>query len=265
MVDLNLASQALSVVSGSLVGFSLGLIGGGGSILAVPLLAYLVGVTPAHAAIGTSALAVAANATANLWGHALAGKVKWRCAGVFALAGVIGAYVGSTVGKTVDGEKLIGLFAIVMVATGIAMLRPRKDAGDENVHLTRESARHLLPRLGGIGLATGVLAGFFGIGGGFLIVPGLILATGMPMINAVASSLVGVAAFGFTTAANYAVSGLIDWPVAGLFLLGGIAGGILGGMASRKLATGRDTLQKLFAAVIFIVAAYVAAKAVGVV
>ena len=87
----------------------------------------------------------------------------------------------------------------------------------------------------------------------------------MPMINAVASSLVGVAAFGFTTAANYAVSGLIDWPVAGLFLLGGIAGGILGGMASRKLATGRDTLQKLFAAVIFIVAAYVAAKAVGVV
>ncbi|MEZ5878013.1 MAG: TSUP family transporter [Tepidamorphaceae bacterium] len=101
-----------------------------------------------------------------------------------------------------------------------------------------------MPRLGGIGLATGVLAGFFGIGGGFLIVPGLILATGMPIINAVASSLVGVAAFGFTTAANYAVSGLIDWPVAGLFLLGGIAGGVLGGMTSRKLATGRNTLQK---------------------
>ncbi len=263
MVDLTLATEALSIGSGGLVGFSLGLVGGGGSILAVPLLAYVVGVAPAHAAIGTSALAVGANAAVNLWGHAWAGKVKWRCAAVFALAGLLGAYLGSTVGKMVDGQALIGLFSIVMVATGIAMLRPRKTPGDAEVRLTRRSAAALLPKLIGIGLATGLLAGFFGIGGGFLIVPGLMLATGMPIINAVASSLVAVSAFGFMTAANYAVSGLIDWPVAGLFLIGGVIGGVLGGMASRRLGQRRNTLQRVFAGLIFVVAAYVAAKGLG--
>ena len=265
MLDLTPTTELLSIFSGSLVGFSLGLIGGGGSILAVPLLAYLVGLSPPHAAIGTSALAVAANALANLWGHARAGKVSWRCAGVFAAAGVAGALAGSILGKMVDGQRLIGLFSIVMVATGIAMLRQRQETEEHDIRLTRETAGRLLPRLMGIGLATGLMAGFFGIGGGFLIVPGLILATGMPMMNSVASSLVGVAAFGFTTAANYAVSGLIDWPVAGLFLAGGIVGGMVGGRLSRHIATRRGLLQKLFAGVIFIVAAYVAAKAFGIV
>ncbi|MFN0263874.1 sulfite exporter TauE/SafE family protein [Tepidamorphus sp. 3E244] len=260
---IDATTAAFSVLSGSLVGFSLGLIGGGGSILAVPLLAYLVGVTPAHAAIGTSALAVGANALFNLFEHARAGNVRWRCAGVFAASGILGALAGSTLGKMVDGDNLIGLFAIVMVATGIAMLRPRKGDGDATVRLTRDSAGRLLPRLIPIGLATGVLSGFFGIGGGFLIVPGLILATGMPMISAVASSLVGVSAFGFTTAANYAASGLIDWPVAGLFLVGGVLGGVAGGLASRNLAARRGALQKVFAIVIFVVAAYVGAKSLG--
>ena len=127
MLDQTPTTELLSIFSGSLVGFSLGLIGGGGSILAVPLLAYLVGLSPPHAAIGTSALAVAANALANLWGHARAGKVSWRCAGVFAAAGVAGALAGSILGKMVDGQRLIGLFSIVMVATGIAMLRQRHD------------------------------------------------------------------------------------------------------------------------------------------
>lgn len=214
-------------------------------------------------AIATSALAVGANALFNLAGHARAGTVRWRCALVFAAAGVAGAFAGSSLGKIVDGERLIGLFSIVMVATGIAMLRPNAGSGDGALRLTRDSARHLLPRLVVIGLGAGTLAGFFGIGGGFLIVPGLILATGMPMVNAVASSLVGVSAFGFTTAANYAVSGLIDWPVAGLFLAGGILGGAVGGRACRLLAERRGLLQKVFATVIFAVAAYVAAKALG--
>lgn len=265
MLEFAAATGILSILSGSLVGFALGLVGGGGSILAVPLLAYLVGVAPAHAAIGTSALVVGANAAVNLWGHARAGKVKWNCAAVFSVAGIAGAFAGSTLGKMIDGDQLVGLFSIIMVATGLAMLRPRKDPGNEAVRLTRQSAAHLLPRLSAIGLATGLLSGSFGIGGGFLIVPGLILATGMPMINAVASSLVAVSAFGFTTAANYAVSGLINWPVASYFLIGGIAGGVLGGMASRKLATRRNLLQRLFAGVIFAVAAYVAVRAAGVI
>src|SRR6516165_9732670 len=99
---LSLTQGALGLASGSLVGFSLGLVGGGGSILAVPLLVYLVGVSDPHVAIGTSAIAVAAIARA--------GNVKWRCALVFAFAGVAGALLGSTLGKMVEGQKLLALF-----------------------------------------------------------------------------------------------------------------------------------------------------------
>src|SRR5579863_8822413 len=94
----------LAILSGSAVGFSLGLIGGGGSILAVPLLLYVVGVTEPHVAIGTSALAVSVNAFVNLVGHWRAGTVKWRCAAVFAAAGTIGAAIGSSLGKVVEGN-----------------------------------------------------------------------------------------------------------------------------------------------------------------
>jgi uncharacterized membrane protein YfcA len=170
----------LSIGSGSLVGFTLGLIGGGGSILAVPLLVYVVGVRSPHVAIGTSALAVAASATVNLFGHARADTVKWRCALVFALSGVAGAAGGAQLGKMVDGSRLLMLFGVLMVVVGLAMLRPRKSGGNPNVMLTRESMPRLLPWLIGVGFLVGALSGFFGIGGGFLIVPGLMGATAMP-------------------------------------------------------------------------------------
>ena len=96
----------LAVLSGTVVGFSLGLVGGGGSILAVPLLLYVVGVQDPHLAIGTSALAVAASAFANLLAHWRAGTVKWGCAMIFAAAGVLGAAAGSTAGQLVDGDRL---------------------------------------------------------------------------------------------------------------------------------------------------------------
>src|SRR5262249_39087758 len=115
----------LAVLSGAAVGFSLGLIGGGGSILAVPLLLYVVGIEDPHVAIGTSALAVAINAFANLLGHWRAGTVKWSCALVIGSAGAVGAAIGSTIGKIVDGEKLLFLFSLVMFAIALAMLRPR--------------------------------------------------------------------------------------------------------------------------------------------
>ena len=102
--------DVLSLASGSLVGLILGLIGGGGSILAVPLLVYVVGVPSAHVAIGTSAIAVAASAAINLSGHARAGTVRWPCAIVFALCGIAGAAIGAQLGKMVDGEKLLTLF-----------------------------------------------------------------------------------------------------------------------------------------------------------
>jgi hypothetical protein len=200
----------LAVFSGTLVGFTLGLVGGGGSILAVPLLVYVVGVQSPHVAIGTSAVAVAASAAANLFGHARARNVKWSCAIVFAAFGMIGAAGGAALGKMVDGGKLLAMFGVLMVIIGLLMLRPRRSAGDAGVRLSFASAPRLLPKLIGFGLAVGLLSGFFGIGGGFLIVPGLVGATAMPLINAIGSSLFAVTAFGLTTAVSYALSGLVD-------------------------------------------------------
>lgn len=249
----------LGAMSGGLVGFVLGLVGGGGSILAVPLMVYVVGVPNPHVAIGTSAFAVAANAASGLASHARHGHVKWRCALVFSLAGIAGAAVGSTLGKNFDGQKLLFLFALVMIAVGILMLRRRGHAGDATVKLGRENA----PRLIAYGFGAGLFSGFFGIGGGFLIVPGLIAATGMPMLNAIGSSLVGVTSFGLTTAGNYAVSGLVDWPLALAFIAGGLGGGIVGTRAARHLSTKRDTLTLVFAILIFAVAAYMLWKTTG--
>jgi uncharacterized membrane protein YfcA len=242
----------LGVGSGAVVGFVLGLVGGGGSILAVPLMVYLVGVRDPHLAIGTSAFAVAANAATGLFNHARAGHVKWRCAGLFALAGIAGAAAGSTFGKAFDGDKLLFLFALVMIAVGILMLRRKGGLGDAEVKLGRENAGKLVA----YGLGAGVFSGFFGIGGGFLIVPGLIAATGMTMISAVGSSLLGVTAFGLTTAANYALSGLVDWALALAFIAGGLAGSFLGTRLARHLTRSKDRLTAVFAGLIFAVAAY---------
>jgi uncharacterized membrane protein YfcA len=248
---LDTLQYLLGLLSGSLVGFTLGLVGGGGSILAVPLMVYLVGVESPHVAIGTSALAVAANAAIGLANHARAGTVKWRCGLMYAGAGVIGAFFGSTVGKAFDGQKLLFLFAIVMIAVGILMLRRRKQEGDAAAQCQRSNAGKVL----GAGLGTGGFSGFFGIGGGFLIVPGMIASTGMPMINAVGTSLVAVTAFGLTTAANYAFSSLVDWMLAGVFIAGGVVGSFAGTRAAERLSSGGQ-LTNIFAALIFVVAAY---------
>lgn len=248
-----LTQAALSAASGSIVGFSLGLVGGGGSILAVPLLVYVVGLNDPHVAIGTSAIAVALNAGANLAAHARNGNVKWRCAVTFAVAGVAGASLGSTLGKIVDGQRLLALFAVLMIIVGGLMLRNRAHMGNPAVSLSKEN----LPKLVVSGLGVGVLSGFFGIGGGFLIVPALVLATGMPILNAIGSSLVSVTAFGLTTAANYALSGLIDWRIAILFVAGGILGGLIGTRSAKSLGSHRGLLTYVFSGLIFVVASYV--------
>ncbi len=252
----------LSIASGGMVGFTLGLVGGGGSIMAVPLLVYVVGVPSPHIAIGTSAIAVAVSAAANLAGHARARTVKWPCALVFAVSGVAGAAGGAQLGKMVDGTRLLMLFGVLMVVVGVLMMRPRKSGGNPEVELTRESMGKLLPLLIGIGFAVGALSGFFGIGGGFLIVPGLMGATTMPLINAIGSSLVSVTAFGLTTAASYAWSGLVDWPLAVLFIVGGALGGLLGIRLAHHLASHKHALMLTFSGIVIAVGLYVIAKSI---
>ncbi|MDP4006475.1 sulfite exporter TauE/SafE family protein [Methylobacterium sp. NEAU K] len=253
-------TSGLATGSGGVVGLILGLVGGGGSILAVPLLTYVVGVSSPHVAIGTSALAVSFSAAGNLVPHWRSGMVKWRCAGAFSLAGVLGALAGAAAAKAVDGQSLLALFGVVMLVVGGLMLRKRRSAGDPDVRLTRRSAPVLLPWLLGIGFAVGLFSGFFGIGGGFLIVPGLMLATGMPLPMAIGTSLVAVSAFGAATAASYAASGLIDWPLAGLFILGGLLGGLAGASLGKRLAGHKRALTLTFAGLVILVGLYIVAR-----
>lgn len=240
------------MLSGVAVGFTLGLVGGGGSILAVPLMVYVVGVRSPHVAIGTSALAVAFNALAGLASHARVGNVNWRCGSTFAAAGVMGALAGSTLGKAIDGQKLLFIFALLMVAVAAAMYRGRADDGSDSAMCNRDNLSKVL----GFGFGTGALSGFFGIGGGFLIVPALARSTSMAIYRAIGTSLVAVSAFGLATALNYAFSDMINWPVAGSFILGGVTGSMGGTAASMRLAAHKGRLNSLFSALILIVAFY---------
>jgi uncharacterized membrane protein YfcA len=242
-----------AVGSGGIVGFMLGLLGGGGSILATPLLLYVVGVTPPHIAIGTGALAVSVNAFANFASHAIKGHVWWRCAAVFSSLGVIGALAGSSLGKAMDGDRMIFFFGVLMVVVGALMLKPRKAVEVES----RPVDLVMCLTTAAMALAAGAASGFFGIGGGFLIVPGLMLATGMPMINAIGTSLLSVGAFGLATALNYASSGLVDCWLAAEFVAGGIVGGVLGMLLATRLSAYKNILNRLFAALIFVVAGYI--------
>ena len=248
-----------ALMSGAVVGALLGLFGGGGSVLATPLLLYVVGIHDPHVAIGTSAAAVAVNAAINLLGHGRGGRVKWPCATVFAGAGLLGSFLGSSLAKAVDGQRLLLFFAAAMAAIALSMFRRPKSEGNPDVHITLP----LMLKLAPLGVLTGLAAGFFGIGGGFLIVPGLMAATGMTLANAAASSLLSVSVFGAATSLNYALSGQVDWPIAALFILGGLGGGALGVRGAGLLA-GRVVLaRRLFAVLVLSVAAYVAWRARG--
>ncbi len=143
-----------------------------------------------------------------------------------------------------------------MVIVAAVMFARRSGVGDAGVRLNRDNLPKLIP----IGFMTGAFSGFFGIGGGFLIVPGLMLATGMPIISAVGSSLVAVAAFGATAALNYAVSGFVDLRLAIVFIGGGVVGGLVGGRIAKILGAKRGALNTIFAAVILLVAIYMLAR-----
>ena len=246
----------LAALGGGLVGLLLTLFGGGGSVLATPWLVYVVGVADIHAAIGTSAAAVAVNAATGLVAQARAGRVKWPCATVFGLAGLTGALGGAHLAKQVDGRSLLIWFALAMIAIAVSMVLPRRNEGDPDVHLTGPMVLKLAP----VGLVIGLAAGFFGIGGGFLIAPGLMASTGMTMANAGASSLLSVTLFGSATSLSYAASGQLIWSL--FFAL--VGGGVLGTLAALPLAKRLEhravLARRIFAALVVAVAVYILTK-----
>ena len=249
----------LAMLSGGVVALLLTLFGGGGSVLAVPLLLYVVGVADPHVAIGVSAAGVALNALTALAGHARAGRVRWPCATLFAVTGAAGAWIGSSVAKTIDGHQLLLIFAVAMAAVGASMLRPRAVVARPEPRLNWAMS----PRVSLAGAGVGSAAGFFGIGGGFLIVPGLMASTGMTLATAQATSLLSVAALGATTAANYALSGWVDPGLVAAMTVGGLAGTAAGLPLARKLGSNAALGRTLFAGLILMVAAYVAWRALA--
>jgi len=248
---------ATAVAGGGLIGLLLSVFGGGGSVLAAPLLIYGVGVRDPHVAIGTSAAAVAVNAAIGLGAQARAGRVKWPCAIVFGAAGLAGALTGAHWAKKVNGHALLTWFALAMALVGVAMLFPQRRPGDPGVHLTATVTFKLAP----LGVLTGLAAGFFGIGGGFLIVPGLMAATGMTLAQAAASSLVSVALFGAATSASYAASGLVDGSLFLALVAGGGLGALAGAPIARRLEGRVDLARRIFAVMVIVVAGYVGFKA----
>jgi uncharacterized membrane protein YfcA len=258
---LTINTLLLPVLAGVPMGLAIGLIGGGGSILAVPLLVYVVGVSSPHVAVATAAIAVALNAATGVANHARIGNIKWPCALVFAAAGIGGAVLGAEAGKAIEGARLLAAFGVLMIVVGALLLKPRRTPPQPDVRLSRDTAGRLLPRLIPIGFGVGLLAGFFGIGGGFLIVPGLMLATAMPLGTAIGTSLVIVTALGAATASSYAWSGFVDWPMSLLLMLGGAVGSAIGMRVGRRIAERRRVLEIAFACVVMTVGAFVLIEA----
>lgn len=229
---------ALAVVLAVLVGLSLGLLGGGGSILTVPLLVYVAGVE-AKAAIATSLLVVGVTSAVGALSHARAGRVQSRTGLLFGGAGMIGAYVGGRLAQFIAGEILLLAFALMMITTAIAMLRGRKQVDPSKVHDRLPVGRVLLD-----GAVVGLVTGLVGAGGGFLVVPALALLGGLPMPVAVGTSLVVIAIKSFGGLAGYLASVQVDWGLALGVTAAAVVGALIGGRLVSR--THPETLRKAF-------------------
>ncbi|MCV7216463.1 sulfite exporter TauE/SafE family protein [Mycobacterium crocinum] len=212
----------LTVGLAVLVGVSLGLLGGGGSILTVPLLVYVAGMD-AKVAIATSLLVVGVTSVVGAFSHARAGRVQWRTAMLFGASSMIGAYSGGQLTRFIPGDALLVAFAVIMVATAIAMLRGRRSTG-----AGAPQRRMPLLKTAAIGLALGLVTGTVGAGGGFLVVPALVLLGGLTMPAAVGTSLAIIAMNSFAGLAGYLSVMRIDWAVAAMVTAAAVAGALVG-------------------------------------
>ncbi|WP_123630049.1 sulfite exporter TauE/SafE family protein [Salinisphaera orenii] len=267
----------MGIVFGIVVGLALGLTGGGGSIFAVPLLIYGLDVAPASAvaiSLGAVAITAAFGAAEGLY----RGVVELRAALIFAVAGMLAAPLGVYIGGRVSDTLVVLSFAALMAVVAVRMgLKARRRPDESRVVRARLSAeaegdagtvchysndgrlRLNAPcsaALAGVGLVVGVLSGFFGVGGGFLIVPALILITEMGIHRAVATSLLVITLIGLSGLGSAAVSGReIDWALTGLFVIGGVLGMFSGRVLARYLAGA--TLQFVFAVAMLATAAFI--------
>lgn len=233
-----------------IVGVTLGLLGGGGSILTVPILTYVIGMDPREA-IAASLFIVGVTSAVGMLPHARAQRVRWRVGVIFGVASMAGAFIGGFAGGHIPGTVLMVLFAIMMVATATAMIRGRKKtaAGD------RSSAPLPLIRIILDGLAVGVATGLVGAGGGFLVVPALNLLGGLPMAAAVGTSLLVIAMKSFAGLGGYLLSVQFNWPIILTFTAIAVAGSFIGSALAGRIP--EKSLRKGFGYFVLLMGAFV--------
>ncbi|HEY9524195.1 MAG TPA: sulfite exporter TauE/SafE family protein, partial [Thermopolyspora sp.] len=243
---------ALTLAAAVVVGLALGLFGGGGSILTVPLLVYIAGV-PAKSAIAMSLFVVGVTSAISAVGHARAGRIRWKTGLIFGAAGMAGAYGGGLLGPHLPEALLMAAFALMMVATAVAMIRGRKTLKQAPAHKDLPITHVIVE-----GVVVGVATGLVGAGGGFLIVPALVLLGGMPMSVAVGTSLIVIAMKSFAGLAGYMQSVPIDWTITLSVTAAAVVGGIAGGWLAGRIDA--IHLRKAFGWFVLVMGAFVLSR-----
>jgi uncharacterized membrane protein YfcA len=247
----------LALPFGLAIGLSLGFVGGGGSILALPVLVYVLG-EPVKVATTESLLIVGATALLGSLDYARAGRVRWRTALSFGCAGVVGALGGTALNHAVGSRAILLAFAILLLVAAAAMVRGR---GEPRRPEIEARGRNLWRRVVPTGIATGLLTGFFGVGGGFAIVPALTLLLALPLSVAVGTSLLVIAITSAGALAAHLSSGHIDWAVAAAFTAAATAGAFAGSRMGRRTPSHR--LAQAFAVLVVGIAVFLIGESVA--
>lgn len=257
LISLTSITIAMLILTGLIVGFLLALTGGGGSVVCVPLLLYLVKIKDTHMVIGISAMAVAISALINLFTHTSSGNVRWKNGIIISVIAVFGAFIGASLGKMVSGQYLLLPFSVLMLVTAFLMLRKTRQASPSTrnaVSSSRSFSAYFVV------FSVGVLAGFLGIGGGFLVVPVLIWLFGFTTLEAIATSLMVVFAMGISTSISYAMAGKVD-PVITIFIIvGGILGGRVGVKIANRLKEDERVINLIFSVMLIMMSLYMLIK-----
>ncbi|MBT2428658.1 sulfite exporter TauE/SafE family protein [Streptomyces sp. ISL-112] len=244
-----MTALVLALIAGAVIGLALGALGGGGSVLAVPALIYLLGFAPAAATTASLIIVTATSATA-LYAHTRDGNVAWKTGALFAAAGVVPAFLAGGVAGRLPEAVLTAAFAVIAALAALRMLRPSASAS------ASEPPDRIRPgKAAGAGAGLGAVTGLLGVGGGFLAVPALVSVLGLAMRRAVGTSLLVITVNSLAAlAARTGTGGGLSWEVIGPFT----GAAILGAWDGKRLATkiSGTTLQKIFASVLMAVAAF---------
>ncbi|MFI8437906.1 sulfite exporter TauE/SafE family protein [Streptomyces sp. NPDC079020] len=246
---------ALVLAASLLVGVSLGILGGGGSILTVPILVYLAG-QGTKEAIATSLFVVGVTSLAALIPHARAHRVRWRTGLLFGAFSMVGAYGGGRLAEYIPGTVLLVAFALMMLATAVAMLRKPRNGEKKKAR----PAHHDLPlkHIAVEGLVVGAVTGLVGSGGGFLVVPALAILGGLPMGIAVGTSLLVIAMKSFAGLAGHLSGVEIDWRLALIVTAAAVVGSLVGGRLADRIP--QDALRTVFGWFVVVMGVFVLAQ-----